>query len=248
MTDERTGLTDAAALAAGGVAAALSMLMGSGPNDLLGALVALTLALIIGAYVKDSHRDRWQSLAFASLMGVVTMPVGGFLAELCFYPAPLALITGWRTDPNSYVSNLWLLGSWLAIALATFCVDYRRQSRHTAAAITASPAAVLTVAGAFAPGLLLDRDGKRELVRWRQIEDISISTAPGSGGRMVPTMMIELAGDRIALCAEDWPVWSTLIDVLAAYLPSSTPKAVWAPALQEKPTGSWLIYSAEAKE
>src|SRR5690242_12295544 len=72
------GRTDIAALAAGAMAVAISMFLISGPFDALGAMVAVTLTLVIIGYVWKHRRSILQSLAVAALLGIVAIPIAGF--------------------------------------------------------------------------------------------------------------------------------------------------------------------------
>jgi hypothetical protein len=74
--------TDAAALGGGVVAIAMTMFAEEGPYDPVGLVVAVTLALLIFGYVGGHPRKSVpQSLAFGAVVGIVSIPVWGFLAE-----------------------------------------------------------------------------------------------------------------------------------------------------------------------
>jgi len=136
------GRTDIAALAAGAMAVAVSMFLISGPFDALGAMVAVTLTLVIIGYVWQHRRSTVQSLAVAALLGIVAIPITGFALELLFAHDPWSLLVdneplncrdgaAWRACPgpehHSAVNNLWQIGTWLVVCGAVFVIDRRRQ-------------------------------------------------------------------------------------------------------------------------
>ena len=84
--------TDIAALSAGVVAVAVSMFVVPGPFDVIGVMIAITLALLIVGYVWDHPRDRRQSLAVAALLGIMAIPVVSFAVELALAPDRMLLL------------------------------------------------------------------------------------------------------------------------------------------------------------
>jgi hypothetical protein len=139
------GRTDIAALSAGTVAVAVSMFLISGPFDALGAMVAVTLTLVISGYVWSHRRSAVQSLAVAALLGIIAIPITGFALEMLFAHDPWSLLvdnepmnchdgTAWRAcSPeahHSQVNNLWQIGTWLVVCGAVFIADRRRQRRR----------------------------------------------------------------------------------------------------------------------
>ncbi len=81
MTERVEGQTDAAALGGGVVAIAMTMFSDPTPYDILSLVVALTLILLILCYI-GGHKRRWpQRLAYAAVLGIIFVPVWGFVAE-----------------------------------------------------------------------------------------------------------------------------------------------------------------------
>src|SRR5687767_6411581 len=76
------GATDAAALAAAGLAIVLTTYMEEGRYDLLGAVVSLTLLGILVAYLFGRERLVRQRIALAAVAGLVAIPSIGFVIEL----------------------------------------------------------------------------------------------------------------------------------------------------------------------
>ncbi len=73
---------DAAALGAAALAGALAVLLPKGPFDWMSATVGLTLLSLIVAYEMDRRRTRLQSLALATVAGLVMLLVLGLILEL----------------------------------------------------------------------------------------------------------------------------------------------------------------------
>jgi hypothetical protein len=136
------GRTDIAALSAGTVAVAVSMFLISGPFDVLGAMVAVTLTLVIVGYVWQHKRSTIQSLAVAALLGIIAIPIAGFALELLFAHDPWSLLVdneplncreagAWRACTGdahrSAVNNLWQIATWLVVCGLVFVIDRRRQ-------------------------------------------------------------------------------------------------------------------------
>lgn len=137
---ERENGTDAAALAGGVVAIAITMFADPGPYDELGVVVALTLAALLLGYVRFNRRGRAQSAAVAAVAGILAVPMVAWVLEQwklglwtdCgdgrgFEPfaimgrcEPLELGSG---GLESTVSDWWAVGIWLAVAVALYAVE-----------------------------------------------------------------------------------------------------------------------------
>jgi hypothetical protein len=85
MADDRHGRregdTDAAALAAGGLAIVLTTYVDEGRYDLFGAIVSLTLLTTLLAYLLGKERSGPQRAALAGVAGLVATPLVGFAIE-----------------------------------------------------------------------------------------------------------------------------------------------------------------------
>lgn len=106
--------TDVAALAAGVVAVAVSMFIAPGPYDLLGAIVAVTMALIIRGYVWPNPRKKMESVALGALAGIVLIPIFCYGWELV-----ATWLEGRRFDrcgqpatwvPEWFPATVWIVG------------------------------------------------------------------------------------------------------------------------------------------
>jgi hypothetical protein len=73
--------TDAAALGGGVVAVAMSMFADPSPYDLFGFIVGLTLLSLIVGYIGHHARSWGESIAIAAVLGIVAVPIIGYLAE-----------------------------------------------------------------------------------------------------------------------------------------------------------------------
>ena len=137
---DQGGHTDIAAIAAAVVAVAVAMFVVTGPYDAIGAMVAITLWLIIGGYVWKHHRTIFQSVAIAALLGVIATPIIGFVLELTLAHDKWSLLTrseplngkvgvDWREcEPRrSDVNNIWPIGIWLVVGGLVFVADRRQQ-------------------------------------------------------------------------------------------------------------------------
>jgi hypothetical protein len=117
--------TDVAALAAGAVAVAVSMFLAPGPYDLLGAIVAVTMALIIWGYVWPHPRESRESVAVGALLGIVLIPI------ICFgWEAVATPWVGPRFNTQGQRETLvpdWLPAAiWIAGTTLISWWDYRR--------------------------------------------------------------------------------------------------------------------------
>lgn len=134
------GGTDAAALAGGVVAIAMTMFAEPGPYDELGVVVAVTLAVLLFAYVRFHRRDRPQSIAVAAVAGVVGVPVVAYGLEMLKLGLwtdcgdgrllePFAVANNCRPveigsgELASTVMDWWAAGIWLVIATIVYVIE-----------------------------------------------------------------------------------------------------------------------------
>ena len=82
MTEKVDNKTDAAALGGGVVAIAMTMFVEEGPYDEIGIAVGLTLWILILGYLGTHRRGRFQSLALAAVLAVLSIPILGYFAEI----------------------------------------------------------------------------------------------------------------------------------------------------------------------
>ncbi|TQX88452.1 MULTISPECIES: hypothetical protein [unclassified Rhizobium] len=115
--------TDVAALTAGVVAVSVTIFVTPGPFDITGAIVALTLGLVLWGYVWSSPRDTVQSSALSAVCGVLAMPIIGFLMEVS-----LTVAYGPTDGSISSVSSWQLAGGWIVVSLLVFTVDRNSQA------------------------------------------------------------------------------------------------------------------------
>lgn len=108
------GQTDGAALGAGVVGVAVAMLMQPGPFTLLTAIIGLALGLVILGYMGGHRRTVLQSIGFASVMGVLVMPIVGTLLERSTGPdassvdiSLLAEVWAASTVIGSLIDRVW---------------------------------------------------------------------------------------------------------------------------------------------
>lgn len=119
--------TDVAALAAGIVAVAVSIFTTPGPYDILGALVAAALGLLIFGYVWESSRNGPQSAAFAAVSAIVALPIGGYAIEISLigisrYATPL----GPTGQLESYVNPTYLAAFAGLLFVFIYKIDRKR--------------------------------------------------------------------------------------------------------------------------
>ena len=81
MTERAEVQTDAAALGGGVVAIAMTMFSDPTPYDILSLVVAATLILLILGYIGGHPRAWPQRLAYAAVLGIIFVPVWGYVAE-----------------------------------------------------------------------------------------------------------------------------------------------------------------------
>jgi hypothetical protein len=116
MNSHSTEPTDVAALSAAIVAVVISLFASQGPYDALGAIVGLTLFLMIIGYIWGHPRTVLQSLTISSILGGVVTPIVGFGLELLFTADRWLLLR--RSTTNSHgapgaetsVDDTWLPG------------------------------------------------------------------------------------------------------------------------------------------
>lgn len=129
--------TDAAALAAGGLAIVLATYMDEGRYDLISAAVAVTLSCILLAYLAGKTEGLGQRMAFAAVTGLAATPLAGFLLELLLADDRssffLWCVPGFteeeleKSEPTSRVGDLAIFVSWLALAAVAAWYDRERQ-------------------------------------------------------------------------------------------------------------------------
>jgi hypothetical protein len=129
------GPSDAAALSAAVVVVVITVLVGPGAYNVLGAIVSLTLFFLILGYLWTHPRTVWQSLALSSIIGGVAVPLVGFIVEL-YWAADRWCLLKWDNPMNpkidddiSGVNNFWGIGTWLVVGAIVFMVDRRQQKR-----------------------------------------------------------------------------------------------------------------------
>lgn len=120
--------TDVAALAAGVVAVSVSMLVAPGPYDLLGAIVALTMALIIRGYVWPNPRGTNESVALGALSGIVLIPIACYGWEMVVTLSKGELFDR-RGNPETWVPDWFPATVWVVGFLIFARWDYRRWNR-----------------------------------------------------------------------------------------------------------------------
>jgi hypothetical protein len=139
------GTIDSAALAAGAVAVGVADIAPPGPFEPVGAVFAGTLVLVILGYVGSSRRTVLQSMAMASLIGVMVIPVFGLILETIFWHNNLSLICHdsqatvdtvgskiYLKNPDgtvaSAVGQCWQIGIWAISSAITYFIDRRFQA------------------------------------------------------------------------------------------------------------------------
>lgn len=114
-----SGQTDVAALGSGVVGVAVAILIQPGAFTPLVAIISATLGLVIFSYIWGHRRSGFQQVAFASVIGVLAMPVIGTILE-----------PEWDAM-ESRVAPEWLFGAWIVAGLITFAFDTVHQRRLT---------------------------------------------------------------------------------------------------------------------
>ena len=140
MSEHQNDQTDIAALAAGVVAVSVSMFVAPGPYDLNGVMVGATLLFVLYGYVWNKYRSRAQSVALGAVVGIITLPIIGFAAEI-FLAAQLVSPDGILATliaappapqsenavPTSGVSGWFLVAVWVASGIGCAVLDRRKQ-------------------------------------------------------------------------------------------------------------------------
>ena len=105
-----------AALAAGVVAIAVSVIGVPGRYDLMDLVIGLALLLIFAGYVMDNERRPLQSAAVAAVVALSVLPVFGFVFERAI---------------SRLMNNWWHGAVWLVAAALVFAFDRRLQTVPT---------------------------------------------------------------------------------------------------------------------
>jgi hypothetical protein len=143
--------TDAAALGGGVVAIAMAMFADPTPYDMLSMVVALTLAILILAYL-GGHRRSWpERIAYAAVLGIIFVPIWGFIADTWKLPIwtrtppedgaeALAFARDHGVQPTidaltnlSTVSDGATVAVWVLVTLAVAIIDWLWHRDHQAA-------------------------------------------------------------------------------------------------------------------
>jgi hypothetical protein len=103
--------TDVAALAAAVTAVSVSMMVAEGPFDLLGAVIAVSLGVMVIAYMPSGLHRPLQILAFGCVFGLLAIPIAGFIGDS-------ALCTP-RDSRDSGVPDWALAAVWLGAVVLT---------------------------------------------------------------------------------------------------------------------------------
>lgn len=111
------GQTDVAALGSGVVGVAVAILIQPGAFNPVVAVVAFTLGLVIVSYIGIHRRAFFQRLAFASVMGVLSIPMVG----MAFEP-------NWSAKESKVTIGCLMVG-WLLVGLITLSIDTLYQRR-----------------------------------------------------------------------------------------------------------------------
>lgn len=135
------GGTDAAALAAGGLAIVLTTYMDEGRYELLGAAVSATLFWTLLAYLLGKERHWTQTVAFAAVTGLTATPFAGFVLELFQAQDPCSFFS-WSEPPlkvkdleedelASSVGGLATLAAWATVGAVVAILDvlFRRKGK-----------------------------------------------------------------------------------------------------------------------
>lgn len=142
------GGTDAAALAAGGLAIVLATYMDEGSYDLISAVVAVTLSCVLLAYLAGNSTRLGQRVAFAAVTGLAATPLAAFLLELSladdhsnFFKWSVSGFTTEvleKSEPTSRVGDLAILVSWLVLTAAAAWYDKIRSIQAGGAAVSST--------------------------------------------------------------------------------------------------------------
>ena len=128
---KRRGGIDPAALAAASLAAAVSVIAPPGPYGPPSFAIGATILLLITSYDIDPHRSATQSLAYAAVIGLVSMLMLGFPLE-CLFASPEndrfgRLFAEKAGDiGHSEVPPYVVLLGWILVMLGAFFRERRR--------------------------------------------------------------------------------------------------------------------------
>ena len=120
MTERSESQTDAAALGGGIVAVAMTMFADPTPYDMLSLVVALTLILLLVAYLGGHRRDWPRRLAYSAVLSIIFVPVWGFVAENWKLPLWTKAVP---VANESTVSDGATVAVWLVTAAIIFLLD-----------------------------------------------------------------------------------------------------------------------------
>lgn len=109
---ENRDQTDVAALGSGVVGVAVTMLMEDGPFHPTGAMVCVTLMLVILSYIGGHERGWFKRTAFGAVMGVLALPIVGVLLEADFDAKESSV--GWLT----------MVATWAIAGVVMWVGDY----------------------------------------------------------------------------------------------------------------------------
>ena len=123
--DDDSDKTDAAALGAGVVAVAKTVFGDPSAYDLLTVIVSAALMVLVLGYVARSRRDRLQSLGFAAVVAIVTLPILGYAAE--GRPGPWAKPPALVPSGESTVTDESTAIAWLLLTALLYALDRWRQ-------------------------------------------------------------------------------------------------------------------------
>jgi hypothetical protein len=139
MNDKRkpeqthTGGIDPAALAGAALAGALTVSAPPGPYAPASMVIGLTLLLVILGYDVDPHRERFQSIAFSAVFGLVCILIIGFPLEVWFadnWLERLKILLKEKPQDKeqtySSIPPLGILSLWVLLSGAMFMYDRNR--------------------------------------------------------------------------------------------------------------------------
>lgn len=133
--------TDVTALSGSVLAVVISLFVSPGPYGVISLLVSLTFISIILTYVWAAKR-RWpQSLAFAAVIGLVSIPGIGYFAEGARSPSSLKYFLGtyeWKCGKDLCMGDKFQSRTrdaehqygWLAVTVIMFIADLAVQRRR----------------------------------------------------------------------------------------------------------------------
>jgi hypothetical protein len=133
MNETGDSPTDAAALGGGVVAVAMTMFADPTPYDILSLVVALTLIILILAYVGSNYRRHPQRLAYSAVLAIIFVPIWGWTAETWKLPiwTKTAAAAAPGADPlasESTVSDEATVAVWALATALFFLLDMVRHA------------------------------------------------------------------------------------------------------------------------